>query len=96
MKAAFDFGSTPPLDGGGIFQLGLQYGAGFKYRVFPHVMLRTDFGETWSKNPEIIRDSYLGFVPDGLDDTYTTIVTTIKPPGKFIQQRATAGVAVTF
>ncbi|MEO6830474.1 MAG: LssY C-terminal domain-containing protein [Acidobacteriaceae bacterium] len=95
-KAAFDFGSTPPLDGGGIFQFGLQYGAGFKFRAFPHVMLRTDFGETWSKNPEIIRDSYLGYVPDGVDDTYTTTVTAIKPPGKFIQQRATAGVAFTF
>ncbi len=96
IKAAFDFGNTPPLDGGGIFQFGLQYGAGFKVRVHPRVMLRADYGETWSRNPEIIRDSYLGFVPDGVDDTYTTTVTTIKPPGKFIQQRGTVGVAFTF
>ena len=32
IKAAFDFGSTPPLDGGGIFEFGLQYGGGIKYQ----------------------------------------------------------------
>ena len=51
IKAAFDFGNTPPLNGGGIFQFGLQYGAGIKYRVQPHVMLRADFRETWAKKP---------------------------------------------
>jgi opacity protein-like surface antigen len=96
IKAAFDFGNTPPLNGGGIFQFGLQYGAGVKYRVQPHVMLRADFRETWAKNPSIIRDSYLGYEPDGLDDTYTTTVQNSKPPAKYFQQRATLGVAFTF
>jgi len=96
IKAAFDFGNTPPLNGGGIFQFGLQYGAGMKYRVQPHMMLRADFRETWSKNPSIIRDSYLGYEPDGLDDTYTTEVNNFKPPSKYFQQRATLGVAFTF
>jgi hypothetical protein len=96
IKAAFDFGNTPPLNGGGIFQFGLQYGAGMKYRVQPHVMLRADFRETWAKNPVIIRDSYLGYEPIGLDDTYTTEVDNFKPPAKYFQQRATLGVAFTF
>jgi hypothetical protein len=74
IKAAFDFGNTPPLNGGGIFQFGLQYGGGIKYRVKPRITLRADFRETWAKNPSIIRDSYLGYVPEGLDDTYTTDV----------------------
>lgn len=96
IQAAFDFGSTPPLDGGGIFQLGLQYGAGIKYRVTPRFTVRGDFGETWSPNPKILRDSYVGYIPDGLDDTYSTEVSNIKPPGRFIQQRATVGFAFTF
>lgn len=96
LKAAFDFGSTPPLDGGGIFQFGLQYGAGIRYRVTPRFMVRGDFGETWSPNPKIIRDSYLGYIPDGLDDTYSMEVTNTRPPGRFIQQRSTVGFAFTF
>jgi hypothetical protein len=96
IKAAFDFGSTPPLNGGGIFQFGLQYGGGIKYRVAPRITLRADFRETWAKNPSIIRDSYLGYVPEGLDDTYTTSVTYFKPSAKYFQQRATVGVAFTF
>lgn len=96
IKAAFDFGSTPPLNGGGIFQLGLQYGGGIKYRIHPHIMLRGDFRETWSRNPRIIRDSYKDYEPGGLDDTYTTTVTEQAPPAKYFQQRATVGVAFTF
>ena len=70
IKAAFDLGNTPPLDGGGIFQFGLQYGAGIKYRVSPRVMLRADFRETWSKDPDMIADSYEDFDSNALDDTY--------------------------
>ena len=96
IKAAFDFGNTPPLDGGGIFQFGLQYGAGFKYRVTPRFTMRADFGETWSANPKIIRDSYLGYEPVGLDTTYSTQVTYQSPPAKYIQQHSTMGFAFTF
>jgi hypothetical protein len=96
VKAAFDFGSVAPLNGGGIFQLGVQYGGGIKYRVLPRLTMRADFGETFTQNPKIIRDSYIGYIPDGLDDSYTTTVTNIKPPSKFIQQRATVGFAFTF
>lgn len=96
IAAAFDFGNTSPLNGGGIFQPGLQYGAGFKFRVLPSILVRADYGETWSRNPEIIRNSYLGYVRTGLDDTYTTTVINLKRPRSFIQQRATVGVALTF
>ncbi len=96
IKAAFDFGNTPPLNGGGIFQPALQYGAGIKYRLFPRFTMRADWGETWSANPKIIRDSYIGYEPEGLNDTYSTDVTYVKPPAKFVQQRATVGFAFTF
>jgi hypothetical protein len=96
IQAAFDLGSTPPLDGGGIFQIGVQYGGGIKYRVSPRVMLRADFRETWSKNPDMIADSYEDFDPNALDETYTTTVIKVKPETNFLQDRYTLGVAFTF
>jgi len=98
IKAAFDFGNTPPLDGGGIFQFGLQYGAGIKYRAAPHLILRADYRETWSQNPNIIKNSYDGYVIDlGLGDaSYSADVITIKPAQKFFQDRFTLGVAFAF
>jgi opacity protein-like surface antigen len=96
IKAAFDFGNTPPLDGGGIFQFGLQYGAGVKYRVTPRVMVRADWRETWSKNPDIIADSYEDYNPFYIDDTYDTEIIRQGPEKKFLQDRYTVGVAFTF
>jgi opacity protein-like surface antigen len=95
IKAAFDFGSVAPLDGGGIFQFGMQYGAGLKYRVSPHTILRADYRETWSKNPDMIKDSYIGFEPD-IDGSYTTDLLKIPPPSKFFEDRFTIGVAFAF
>ena len=40
VKAAFDFGTVTPLDGGGVFQPALQYGGGIKYRILPRLMIR--------------------------------------------------------
>ena len=48
IKAAYDFGCTPPLEGGGIFQFGLQYGAGPKVRA-ARLAVRADFRESLSK-----------------------------------------------
>ncbi|MDE1161345.1 MAG: LssY C-terminal domain-containing protein [Acidobacteriaceae bacterium] len=95
-KAAFDFGNTPPLDGGGIFQPGLEYGAGIKYRVTPRIMVRMDWRETWSKNPQIIRDSYEEAIPDDLQGDYDALIFHESPDKKFFQQRATMGIAFTF
>lgn len=94
LKAAFDFGGTPPLEGGGIFQVGLQYGAGIKFRVHPRLTLRADFRETWSKNPEFIKDSYTDefFDTEGYDVEFSRLGAT----SKFRQQRFTFGIAFTF
>ncbi len=96
IAAAFDFGNTPPLDGGGVFRIGLQYGGGVKYRVSPRVMARADWRETWSQNPDIIAKSYLDYDSTDLDNTYTTTIIPVKPNQKFIQDRYTLGVAFTF
>jgi opacity protein-like surface antigen len=96
IQAAFDFGRTPPLDGGGIFHLGLQYGGGVKFRVTPRLMLRADWRQTWAKNPDIIADSYEDYDSNELDETYTTDVIRVGPEKKFIKDRFTLGVAFTF
>jgi hypothetical protein len=96
LKAAFDFGRTAPLDGGGIFQVGLQYGAGVKFRVHPRITMRFDFRETWSKNPEFIRDSYVDETAAEFAPSYDYEVMRDRPSGKFRQQRFTVGVAFTF
>jgi hypothetical protein len=36
--------------------------------------MRADFGETWSANPNVAKDSYTGYIPTGLDNTYSTFV----------------------
>ncbi|HEX6545305.1 MAG TPA: LssY C-terminal domain-containing protein, partial [Bryobacteraceae bacterium] len=94
LKAAFDFGSTPPLEGGGIYQIGLQYGCGIKFRVLPRLTVRADFRETWSKNPQFILDSYTKdffFTED-----YKAEYEFIRADSKFRQQRFTLGFSFTF
>lgn len=94
IKAAFDFGSTPPLEGGGIFQLGLQYGGGIKVRVLPRFTIRADFRETWTPNPQFLRDSY---TTDYFDtENYRAEYIRVPPDAKFRQQRITLGFAFTF
>jgi opacity protein-like surface antigen len=95
-KAAFDFGKTPPLDGGGIFHVGLQYGGGIKYRVTPRLMMRADWRETWTKNPDMIANSYEDYDPNALDETYDTQIIRVGPEKKFIKDRYTLGIAFTF
>jgi hypothetical protein len=98
IQAAFNFGSIPPLDGGGVFQLGLQYGGGVKYRVLPRLTMRLDFRENWSRNPKMIRSSYESYVPATPPEAgpYTVTVTNTTPPANYLQQRFTAGFAFTF
>jgi hypothetical protein len=94
LKAAFDFGSTPPLEGGGIYQIGLQYGCGIKFRVLPRLTVRADFRETWSKNPQFILDSYTkDFF---FTENYQAEYQFIRAESKFRQQRFTLGFAFTF
>ncbi|HET6219227.1 MAG TPA: LssY C-terminal domain-containing protein [Acidobacteriaceae bacterium] len=96
LKAAIDFGATPPLNGGGTYQFGLQYGAGFKFRLTPRLMMRADYGETWSANPNVVKRSYEGYIPTGLDSSYSTFVGYFGAPASYIQQHSTVGFSFTF
>jgi opacity protein-like surface antigen len=84
-RAAYDFGSVPPLEGGGIFQTGLQVGGGVRYRVSPHWTVRFDYRNTCSPRPDLLRKSLEPqIMPERLER------------GKISQQRLSLGFAFTF
>ncbi len=97
ISAAYNFGSTPPLEGGGIFQPGLNYGGGVRYRLKPRWMLRADFRETLISQPD--------FWTKSKNDILTLIeldegskLTFIGPvlQGVMRQDHVTAGVSFIF
>ncbi|HTU50483.1 MAG TPA: LssY C-terminal domain-containing protein [Acidobacteriaceae bacterium] len=96
ITAAYDFGSTPPLEGGGIFQFGFNYGVGVRYRLTPRWMARVDYRETlisqpdfWSKSKDDILNNL--YAPD-----YT--IQEVGPvfDSAMREQHATAGISFTF
>lgn len=54
---AYNFGTKPPLEGGGIFQVGLNYGGGATFNVTRRFFLRADYRETLSPQPDFWSDS---------------------------------------
>jgi hypothetical protein len=92
--AAFQAGNTPPLDGGGVFAIGLNYGAGIKYRLTPRFTIRADWKQTWSRNPQFVSESYTSqyFVDEG----YNATITHTGTGNAFLQQRIALGFAFTF
>lgn len=54
--SAFDFGSKPALDGGGVFQLGLNYGAGATWYASHRMFLRVDYREILTGQPDLWKD----------------------------------------
>jgi hypothetical protein len=55
---AWNFGSKPALEGGGIFQPMAQYGGGVKAFVAPRFLVRADFRETLSAQPDFWTKSF--------------------------------------
>lgn len=98
LVAAFNFAGDPPLEGGGIFQIGLEYGAGIKFRVHPRITLSADFRETWSKNPRFVTDTYTDdyFDSEGLPSQYDVYHLRGAPDAAFRQDRFSGGIAFTF
>jgi len=94
---AYNFGSRPPLEGGGIFQFGLQYGTGYKYQLTPRWFLRADFKETLSPQPNWWKKS----LPNLGKDLGPGPVQYVGPgayisAGPMRQQRFSAGFGVSF
>ena len=84
-RSAYDFGSVAPLEGGGIFQVGGQVGAGVRYRLSPHWTLRLDYRNTCSPRPDLLRKSLEPqILPERLER------------GKVAQQRVSLGFSFAF
>lgn len=97
ISAAYNFGSTPPLEGGGIFQVGLDYGGGVRYRLTPRWMLRTDFRETLTSQPDFWSKSKQHLL-NGITLDSPATITVIGPvlDSALRQDRITGGVSFTF
>lgn len=96
LAAAYNFGSDPPLEGGGIFQVGLDYGGGVRYRLTPRWMLRADYRETLTSQPDFWSKSKKDILAgiDAGDSQLTEIGPLLNGPMR--QMHATAGVSFTF
>jgi opacity protein-like surface antigen len=93
--AAYNFANNPPLDGGGIFQFGFQYGGGVKYRFSRHWMAKIDYRETLSAQPNFVERSIK--IDDPSDsDQYTVYHESNQPTGPLREQRLTGGISFIF
>jgi hypothetical protein len=94
IQGAWDFGTKPPLEGGGIFQGFFQYGAGVDIHLTRHYLIRADFRESISPQPDFWTKSYpaLTSTTDGLQIVPGKLVTH----GPLRHQQFTIGFGVAF
>ena len=96
LSAAYNFGSTPPLEGGGIFQVGFNYGGGVRYRVSPRWMIRLDYRTTLVSQPDFWTKSKANILSGvELDNATLTFVGPVLA-GAMRQQRIGGGLSFTF
>jgi opacity protein-like surface antigen len=97
ITAAYDFGSTPALEGGGIFQAGLNYGGGVRYRLTPRWMARVDWRETLTSQPDFWSKSKNDLFGDTSQDEFQ-VALTLGPvlEGAMRQEHVTGGISFTF
>jgi opacity protein-like surface antigen len=97
ISAAYNFGSDPPLEGGGIFQVGLNYGGGLRYRMTPRWMIRADYRETLTSQPDFWSKS-VEAINGGIEVDPGTSYSSIGPvlEGPLRQDRITMGLSFTF
>jgi opacity protein-like surface antigen len=96
LSAAYNFGSTPPLEGGGIFQPGFNYGGGVRYRISPRWMIRMDYRETLVSQPDFWTKSKASILSGiELDNATLTFVGPVLD-GAMRQQRVGGGLSFTF
>jgi hypothetical protein len=98
IQAAYNFGSAPPLEGGGIFQPALQAGGGLKLRVHPRWTLRLDYRSTISAQPDFLTKSLVTTPEQPLEPGGPPRVDPVQglKRGLLIQRRFTTGFAFTF
>lgn len=90
IRSAYNFNNAPPLDGGGIFQPGFQFGGGIKYRYRNCWILRVDFRNTISHRPDLLRKSIAPIVDD------IQPIPNARTHEWYRQQRVSVGFSFTF
>ena len=93
--AAWDLGSKPPLEGGGIFQPALQYGGGIKWYFSSRFSLRADYRESLSRAPDFWTKSYSSLTSENTPDASLT-PGRLTLSGPMRQQSFTLGIAIGF
>lgn len=96
ISAAYNFGGTPPLEGGGIFQFGFNYGVGIRYRLTPRWMVRMDYRETIISQPDFWSKSRNDILANIYAPDYTVQELGLAFDSAMRQQHATAGISFTF
>lgn len=93
--SAFRFGHDPPLEGGAIFQPTLHYGGGIKFYATRRLVLRADFRETLSAQPDFWTKSASSLRQADDDGTVVEPLPLVKH-GRLRQQRISIGVGIAF
>ncbi len=90
IAGAWDFGSAPPLEGGGIFQVAFQYGAGVKVHVTPRLFFRGDYRETLSAAPDFWTKQAASLRAQGLEPGRVVLNSPMR------HRLLTAGIGIAF
>ncbi len=96
LYSAFRFAQDPPLEGGAIFQGTLNYGGGIKYHVTRRFVLRADFRETLSAQPDFWTKSYNTLRTLDSSDDFIIEPGKLQKFGLLRQQRISLGFGITF
>lgn len=96
LSAAYNFGNTPPHEGGGIFQPGFNSGGGLRYRIAPRWMIQLDSRETLTGQPDFWTKSKSAILSGVvLDNAILTLVGPVLA-GVMRQQRVGGELSFTF
>lgn len=94
--SAYNFSSKPALEGGGVFQFGLNYGAGMRMQLTPRVFLRADFRETISAQPDLWKNLPQKLVTNTNTPTQTLEFSPLVKYGALRHQSVTMGIGISF
>jgi hypothetical protein len=66
---AINAAGVAPLDGGSVFQFGLTYGGGFKYRINRMFQLHAEYRESYAKDPDFFNKQSVNLSSLGITST---------------------------
>ena len=97
-RAAYNFGSANPLEGGGLFQMAGQAGAGVKLRINPRWWMRIEYRDTFSQRPNFLQKSLRKAASEFDPALGAQAIPLAAAPsrGRFVQQRLTVGFSFAF